>query len=280
MSFAAKTSPLEPRQEADPMSGHPNQKPVIPFIGIAFSGLSLEQVSEALLNDSPREASLVVTCNMDHARELSVNPDFRAAYRSASIVTMDGKPLQAYARLRAGVRVPNVTGADIFLRLFKGLDPLRHRPYFVASTHDVGSAIVGALVAKGFNRDACGYFVPPLGFERDAAGTAALIEAINKHCPSQVFLGVGAPKSEIWIWQNARHLAPAYYACFGAALEFLVGTKRRAPGWLGRLGLEWLWRLSAEPMRLSRRYARSFCFLLSLLRRKPSQIDLLNESSQ
>ena len=258
---------------------HPSsERTVIPFLGIAFCGLSLEQMSELLLNDPPRGASLAVTCNMDHARELSINPDFRAAYRSASIVTMDGKPLQVYARLWAGLTVPHVTGADMFLRMFKGLDPARHRPFFVASTDEVGSAIVAALVARGFDPDGCGYAVPPPGFERDAAGTTALIEAINLHRPTQVFFGVGAPKSEIWIWQHASRLAPAHYACFGAALEFLVGTKRRAPGWLGRLGLEWLWRLASEPRRLSRRYANSFYFLLSLLRKKPAQIDLLNEN--
>lgn len=254
-----------------------DQCSTIPFLGVPFSGLSLEQISSRLLAGSPSAVSLVVTCNMDHARELGINSNFRAAYRSATIVTMDGKPLQAYARIRTGVKVPHVTGADLFLHMFEHLDPAKHRPFFVTSSEEVGSSIMAMLAQKGFDPSACHYIVPPFGFERNDAATETLIETINAWRPSLVFFGVGAPKSEIWVWQQAARLPPAYYACFGAALEFLVGTKRRPPSFVGRLGMEWAWRVASEPRRLLRRYIQSFAFLLSLLCKTPDEIDLLNE---
>jgi N-acetylglucosaminyldiphosphoundecaprenol N-acetyl-beta-D-mannosaminyltransferase len=69
-----------------------------------------------------------------------------------------------------------------------------------------------------------------------------------------VLVGLGAPKQELWIDQVRSALEPAVLLGVGASLDFLAGTIPRAPRWMSRSGLEWLYRLGREPGRLWRRY--------------------------
>lgn len=69
-----------------------------------------------------------------------------------------------------------------------------------------------------------------------------------------MIIGIGAPQSQIWLTRCGDDLGDVYALCIGAALEFHLGLKRRAPSWLGRFGLEWLWRVALEPKRLGVRY--------------------------
>jgi N-acetylglucosaminyldiphosphoundecaprenol N-acetyl-beta-D-mannosaminyltransferase len=69
-----------------------------------------------------------------------------------------------------------------------------------------------------------------------------------------VLVGLGAPKQELWIHRRRAALSPAVAVGVGAAIDFLAGHVRRAPPFVARAGLEWAWRLAAEPRRLWRRY--------------------------
>ncbi len=108
--------------------------------------------------------------------------------------------------------------------------------------------------SRGFGDDACGIEVPPFGFEEDERYGEELAARIRANRTTQLFFGVGCPKSEIWIVEHGDRLGDCYAFAVGAALGFFVGTQRRAPSALRRLGLEWLWRVYQEPRRLARRY--------------------------
>ena len=75
--------------------------------------------------------------------------------------------------------------------------------------------------------------------------------------PHVVWCAFGAPKQELWMYRNAAALAPALVLGVGAAFEYHAGTKKRAPVWMQRAGLEWLFRFASEPMRLGPRYVRT-----------------------
>ena len=80
-----------------------------------------------------------------------------------------------------------------------------------------------------------------------------MIRRINEARPDVLWVGLGLPKQEQWIYEHRSRLNVPVVLGVGAAFKFLAGTVRRAPGWLGDLGLEWLWRLAHEPRRLWRR---------------------------
>ena len=99
-----------------------------------------------------------------------------------------------------------------------------------------------------------GVYSPPFKkqfFERE---NEKMIALINKVKPDVLFVGLGAPKQERWIWRHKNELQVPVFIGVGAAFDFIAGTVKRAPLWMQRCGLEWLFRLCQEPRRLWRRY--------------------------
>ena len=225
--------------------------------GIEFSPLTQSQlVSELACDRIPEGAGprTVVTANLDHIAHLSNNADFRTAYRRAWAVTADGMPVFVYAKLRGAASPSRVPGSDLVAELLPALSPATDRVFFVASSWQTGRKLQAFLVSKGFHRSDVKFEVPAFGFESDAAFSNQLAKRVRTHGTTHLLFGLGAPKSEVWIDCHREQLGNCYALCVGAGLEFFVGTKRRAPRWMRKTGMEWLWRLGREPTRLWYRY--------------------------
>ncbi len=227
------------------------------IFGIQISRLTAAAIAERILTEAPARGAgprLLVTANLDHIVTLATNARFRAAYNNAWLVTADGMPVYLYARGR-GVDVPErVTGADLCPLLLDRLAPETSRLFFMPSSPASAERIERRLLARGFKTDALRSVVPPLGFEADPSLAATLARTVAAHRPTHLFLGVGAPKSEIWANEHRGMLGDCHVLAFGASLDFYAGTKVRSPAILRRVGLEWAWRLATEPRRLYRRY--------------------------
>lgn len=227
-----------------------------PF-GLSFSPLDESELADQVLRAPvPRGVGprVVATANLDHIVRISRNSPFRRAYGRAWAVTADGMPVYLYSRWRGAPVPARVTGSDLFARLMPRLSPERHRCYFVAASMEIGERLVGYLVDRGFPEDSLAYCVPPQGFEAHPGISRTLADAVRTHGTTHLFVGVGAPKSEIWTDGYRERLGDCYVFNIGAALAFFAGTARRAPRVLQRAGLEWAWRVACEPTRLSRRY--------------------------
>jgi N-acetylglucosaminyldiphosphoundecaprenol N-acetyl-beta-D-mannosaminyltransferase len=194
------------------------------------------------------------TANLDHIVQLQRNPRLRQAYENAWIVTADGMPVFVYAKLRGATLRTRVTGADLFGDILALLRPGAHRCFFVASSDKTARLLIDWLATHEFSRNSADFDVPPRGFESDARYSRDLARRIAAHGTTHLFLGVGAPKSEIWVNEHRDALGDCYVLCAGAGPDFFAGTGRRAPRILQRVGFEWLWRFGHEPRRLFRRY--------------------------
>lgn len=227
-----------------------------PIFGVRLSPLTRAGVVEALLAPAPagEGARLVATLNLDHVVRLQEDADFRAAYARAALVTADGAPVFAYARWRGAGAVERAPGSDLLADLVQAWSPGRHRPFFVASRPATGEALGALLAGRGFADTAVGWACPPFGFERDPAASDALAAAVRAHRATHLIMGVGAPKSEVWVDRRRGELGDVWACGFGSAADFLVGEARRAPPLARRLGMEWLWRVLHDPRRLFRRY--------------------------
>jgi N-acetylglucosaminyldiphosphoundecaprenol N-acetyl-beta-D-mannosaminyltransferase len=236
--------------------------------GISFSSLDKDALVGQLAGRPLPAGSgvrLVVTANVDHVVNLVRNQRFRAAYRTAWAATADGAPVALYARLR-GTRFPGrVPGPDLFAALMHALTADQHRPFFMVSNLETGARLRRWLTKRGFRDDAVGVDCPPFGFERDADLSAALARRIREHGTTHLVLGIGAPKSEVWVHEWSAELGDCYALGIGAGVDFFVGKDRRAPLWMQQLGLEWCWRFGREPRRLFRRYfVDSWLFLVAI----------------
>jgi len=225
--------------------------------GLEFSPLTQsELVSQIARRKTPKGSGprTVVTANIDHIAHLAENSEFRAAYRQAWVVTADGMPVFAYAKLRGAASPARVPGSDLVAALLPALAPETDRIFFVASTDETGARLQAFLDTRGFDPAQVTFAVPPFGFETNAAYSRDLVLRIQKHETTHLLFGVGSPKSEVWVNRYRQELGDCYVLCVGAGLDFFAGTKRRAPVWMRRTGFEWCWRLSQEPRRLWRRY--------------------------
>jgi N-acetylglucosaminyldiphosphoundecaprenol N-acetyl-beta-D-mannosaminyltransferase len=225
------------------------------IFGYPISDLSQDEVVLRALRTKPAGAgvSMVATMNVDHVVNLQKNPRFRAAYDFASTVVADGTPVFLIARIK-GSHVQRITGSDLAVAIDEKLTPGIHRPFYVVSQTAVGEKLVEDLVARGFSRADVAFFCPPMGFQDNAQQSAEITRAVRDLRATHLFMGVGAPKSEIWIYEHRHDLGDLNAFCFGAGLDFLAGTQTRAPKLVSHIGFEWLWRLLSQPKRLGRRY--------------------------
>jgi N-acetylglucosaminyldiphosphoundecaprenol N-acetyl-beta-D-mannosaminyltransferase len=239
-----------------------NAHPQITMFGMSIDSLNMQESVDAVLEwcQSPRQRSClyVVTPNVDHAVMFQTSPALRDAYQDAALVLADGAPVIWASRL-LGRRLPErVAGSDLAPALFKRANatdrPLR--VFLLGAAPGVADRAAANIVARWPKIEVVGTFSPPLGFEKDPAENQRIFDAVAAVEPDLLILGLGAPKQELWIHQNADKLRAKVALCVGATIDFLAGEKSRAPRWMRRLGLEWFHRLSSEPKRLAKRYLR------------------------
>jgi N-acetylglucosaminyldiphosphoundecaprenol N-acetyl-beta-D-mannosaminyltransferase len=201
--------------------------------------------------DGPRT---IVTANVDHIVQLAEDADFRGAYGRAAARTLDGMPLVWLARAASGRPAERITGHDLLACILADPPPFARRVFFVAARQDAADTLTTRLQAAGLPDGAVASAVPPFGFEDDETYGRALAERIRAHGTSLLVMGVGAPKSEIWVDRQGRALGSPVVFCVGDALSVAAGYVPRAPWLMQRLGLEWVFRFLCAPRRLFRRY--------------------------
>lgn len=228
---------------------------------------SLEEVVGEVVRLARRGApAMVVTPNADQVVNLERDPQLRAAYARADLVTPDGMPVVWASRLLGTPVKERVTGADLMPRLCEVAAREQLKVFLLGGAPGVAEQAAHNLVQANPGLEVTGTLSPPLGFERDDAQCASIVEAIRASDADLVFVCLGSPKQEVW---TSRHLAlfdKGVFLGVGAAVDFCAGKVRRAPRWMQRTGMEWLFRVSQEPGRLIGRYTRDLYFFVLLAR--------------
>ena len=178
------------------------------------------------------------------------DPSYRDVLNRGDLNVPDGMPVVWALRLR-GIRTERVAGADAMRRLAVwGRDRgLRH--YLYGGRPPVVEALAGWFRRTG--AEVVGADAPPFRPASDEELREAA-ERMRAAGADVVWVGLGTPKQDL-VAERLRDLGAApVLCCVGAAFDFVAGAKRRAPAWMQRAGLEWTFRLAAEPRRLWRRY--------------------------
>jgi exopolysaccharide biosynthesis WecB/TagA/CpsF family protein len=197
----------------------------------------------------------VATLNLDHLVKLRTDPAFRAAYAAADLVTADGNPVVWLSRL-AGRPVALLPGADL-IRPALALCAAEGAPVGLLGGTDAALAAAAArLAAEVPGLAVAGRIAPPMGLDPEGPEAAAALDALAAQGARVVLLALGAPRQERLAAMGRRRHPAMGFLCIGAGLDFVAGAQARAPLWMRRLALEWLWRMATDPRRLAGRYAR------------------------
>lgn len=196
----------------------------------------------------------LATINLDHLVKLGRDPAFAAAYAAQDLVVADGNPIVWLSRL-ARRPVELVPGSEMVLPLAQAAAAAGVPVALVGSTEAVLAASGAALQAQVPGLQIAARIAPPMGFDPDGPGAAAVLEQIRASGARLVFLALGAPKQERLAARGRSALPEVGFASIGAGLDFLAGTQTRAPEWVRAIAMEWLWRMLSSPRRLARRYA-------------------------
>ena len=199
----------------------------------------------------------VVTPNVDHTVLLSENGRFRAAYEDAHMVLADGHPIVWASRILGRPLPERVAGSELIPSLFDSYNKSGRLTVFLLGAAEGVAALAAEKMKKQWPHvETVGVYSPPMGFEKDPSETEKILDQIAATEPDAVVVGLGAPKQEIWVHENAERIQSKVAFCVGATIDFLAGEKKRAPVWMQKSGVEWLHRMLSEPKRLVKRYAR------------------------
>jgi len=205
---------------------------------------------EALVDSGTGGA--VYTPNVDHVVQAESNERFRHAYEQASLSLADGAPLLWVARLLGCPLPGKVSGSDILVPLMELAARRGWRVYVLGGAPGVAEA-AARLLAERLGVSVVGADSPTVGPDGSELGGSS-VPRIRAAKADLLLVALGAPKQELWIHQADGALGPTVALGIGGTLDFLVGRLRRAPRWISKAGLEWLFRLMQEPRRLWRRY--------------------------
>lgn len=226
---------------------------------------TLDTAVEAAISRAGRgDGFRLFTLNLDHIVKRRDDTAFRAAYDRAELVSADGAPVAALARRQAG-HIERTTGADLVMPLCAAAARAGIPVALFGSNDETLETSARELKARFPALIIAHLESPPYGFDPQseaAIGAARRIEASGARI---VFVALGAPKQELFAARMAETTPALGFVCIGAALDFIAGTQDRAPAIFQKTGLEWLWRLGANPKRMAKRYWLCALVLVSLL---------------
>ena len=196
------------------------------------------------------------------------NDDFREILSEAGMVTPDGMPLVYLLRSAKRGPVERVYGPDLLLRTCEHSIFRQYRHFFLGAAPGVAQRLAEQLRERFPGLVVSGVYSPPFRPTTEAEDLA-IAAVINRSRPDFVWVGLGTPKQERWMYRFRKLLNAPILISVGSAFDYFSNEKRQAPKALQRVGLEWLFRLVYEPRRLWPRYSRvipGFLYLLMLER--------------
>jgi N-acetylglucosaminyldiphosphoundecaprenol N-acetyl-beta-D-mannosaminyltransferase len=248
------------------------QRQTIPVLGVDATPLDVDGLT-AVLNGFVADGTTrtVVGHNLHSVTLFHSEPEFRKFYENSDVVLLDGAPvlwLWGRSREKTARDTRSVMdyrlGSTDWIPALGRLDGL-HRIAVLGAGATANAKAVAKL--QGMVPGATVAGMPGEDWDPELEEKAAAWLA--EFQPQLVLIGLGMPLQEEVLWRRLPSLPPAVYCAVGGAIEQIAGIQKLAPRWLGRLGLEWAWRLLLHPRRVAYRvFGEPWVLLALLLRRR------------
>lgn len=254
------------------MTDSPPPAPAIPktvvILGVPFHDVTMaETLAHIDRIIAEGHSRYLATANLDFAAQASEDVELQRILLEAHLVLCDGTPLiWASKWLKAPIR-ERVAGSDLMPELAAHCAAKGHRMFLLGATDETLARASERLLAKHPKLKIVGTYAPPIAKLLDF-DNAAILERIHTAQPDVLIVCFGCPKQEKWIYMNLPELNVPVSVGLGATLDFVAGNFKRAPVWMRKTGLEWVFRLSQEPRRLFNRYLVDLLFFVTGLRKQ------------
>lgn len=254
----------------------------VKLLKVRFDKTTLKEASEKCINWARgSEKRYVTTPNPEILLEAQKNPKFLKILNNSDLNIADGigilwgtkykksveksifKTGKAWKFLTSALCVPfqprrlrnvlpeRVTGVDLMEEICKKSVNHGMKIFLLGASSGIAAKTQNVLEKKYSGIQICGTF----SGTPDKSDEGEIRKLVNDSSPDIIFVAFGAPKQEIWIAENLKYLKTVKLAIgIGGAFDFIAGKRRRAPKWMGKMGLEWLFRLIQQPSRIKRIY--------------------------
>ena len=223
----------------------------VKIFGVEIDNLTLDEIAEktkTLIDSSNKSCSLVVAPNVEFIMQAQKDKEFFDILKTAKLATPDSIGVIMAGKKQKKPFKERIPGQSYLRKVFEVGEKEGWTFYLLGGEGDVPEKAKEHLETIYPNAKIVGYHE---GFFKEDS-EEKVIEEINSLKPNVLFVAMGAPIQEKWIYENRDKLKVDIAAGQGGTFDYEAGTIKRAPVWMQKCGIEWLWRLINEPKRIKR----------------------------
>lgn len=195
-----------------------------------------------------KKLAYIVTANAEITYMAQNDAKMQQIINQADIVTADGSGVVWAAKELGEPLKERVTGIDLIYAICEKAAQEGWQLYLLGAADGIAAEAAEKLVAR-YN---CRIIGAHNGFLKDPEVNDAVMEELRAKAPQVVLVGMGAPRQEYWITEHMHKLPPAVYMGVGGSFDVISGNLKRAPLWMQKMSLEWLYRVIKQPSRFKR----------------------------
>lgn len=226
------------------------------IMGVNISVTNMEKtVAKISENLKDWSGKYICVSNVHTTVTASEDEEYMNIQNNAVIALPDGGPLSKFSREKGFDGAERVTGPDLMKRILAEGTKKGWKHFFYGSTDKTLEELKKIVEIRYPGVVVCGMISPPFR-PLSVAEDQLIVDEIRRAEPDFVWVGLGAPKQEVWMAAHQDRI-PGLMVGVGAAFDYEVGNIKRAPGWMQKANLEWLYRLVQDPKRLFSRYFRT-----------------------
>lgn len=227
--------------------------PICNILGVNIAAVDMSRTVGYIQKYIKELSGFYICISNVHTTVMSYENEKYCAIQNGAVLALpDGKPLSIVCKRQGFPETQRVTGPDLMGEIFAISGENGYRHYFYGSTEDTIRTLRKQLEESYPGIEIAGCYAPPfrpLTKEEDAEVT----KQINEAEADFIWVGLGAPKQEQWMYAHQGRVRGVMIGV-GAGFDYFAGNIRRAPMWMQKCSLEWLYRLLQDPRRLLKRY--------------------------
>lgn len=223
------------------------------ILGVNIAAIDMEWLVDYLNNNIKMLSGDYICVSNVHTTVIAYEePEYLKVQNGGIMAIPDGGPLSSVGQRRGFKNMKRTTGPSLMGEIFKISAEKGYRHYFYGSTDETLEKLYAALTDAFPGIQIAGMYSPPFRPMTEDEDKA-IVERINETKPDLVWIGLGAPKQEKWMAAHQGRVNGLMVGV-GAGFDYYAGNIQRAPEWMQKSNLEWVYRLLQDPKRLFGRY--------------------------